>query len=558
MQIPVIQKPAINSRSRDSGARALNVQANPNAFMAEGEAFAQAGRQIQQVAQDWGQIAVKISANKENSAAQGALKSEIEKARTAVQAYDDPVKAEAEFKRLVAPQLKRMTSNAYKTADGGVLSFLTGTSRRAFDTAASTLMASGLTTVRQVSRERQASSAVADTLGAVDQATKDVADIPEGLRRNMEIYLQIKKPLQDLEEIGYYTAEQRFKETRRHVQRIDLLHVEKKMTGLETPEEARDLFDQINKGAIGKNLSATAKQDLSERALLLEGRLERQANQDYDRDKKINKDAVETRQKNSYHSMRQRVRVGEDAKETNPLTVQEVDAAYAENGIDERMHKLLLTAISNRGEPQANNKAKAREFMKQLRNGKGREDIKSITDNIFNSPDLDTPTINSLYNFGISQIARTPEVKREKLFRKMLDTMAKPNSIMEKMLPGFSQHGDAILSMYDAEVLDGEKPLDAFQKAVDSLSANRKANLKSVPKPRFALEKKLELYTAEDVVEVRQRTIKGLKGKASTLALQLLYLETLERYVEDMTPDERAKQQTEIDRLTIEAEEVNQ
>ena len=158
MQIPVIQKPAINSRSRDSGARALNVQANPNAFMAEGEAFAQAGRQIQQVAQDWGQIAVKISANKENSAAQGALKSEIEKARTAVQAYDDPVKAEAEFKRLVAPQLKRMTSNAYKTADGGVLSFSTGTSRRAFDTAASTLMASGLTTVRQVSRERQASS----------------------------------------------------------------------------------------------------------------------------------------------------------------------------------------------------------------------------------------------------------------------------------------------------------------------------------------------------------------------------------------------------------------
>ncbi len=557
MQIPVIQKPAINSRSRDSGARAINVQANPNAFMAEGEALAQSGRQTQQVAQNWGQIAVKISANKENSAAQGALKSEIEKARTAVQAYDDPVKAEAEFKRLVAPQLKRMTSNAYKTADGGVLSFSTGTSRRAFDNAASTLMTSGLTTVRQVSRQRQASSAVADTLGAVDQATKDVAGMPDGLSRNMEIYLQIKKPLQDLEEIGYYTAEQRFKETRRNVQRIDLLHVEKKMTGLEKPEDARELFDQINNGEIGKNLSATSRQDLSERALRLEGRLEQQANQDYDRDKKTNEDAVETRQKNSYHSMRQRVRVGEDAKETNPLTVQEVDAAYADNGIDEKMHKLLLTAISNRGEPQANNKGKAREFMKELRNADGRAAIKVVLDNVFNSPDLDTQTIERLNNFGISQTARTPEVKREKLFRKMLDTMAKPNSILEKMLPGSSQHADAILSMYDAEVLDGEKPLDAFQKAVDSLSANRKANLKSVPKPRFALDKKLELYTAEDVVEVRQRTIKGLKGKASTLALELIYLETLERYVEDMTPADRNKQKAEIEKLTKEAEEAN-
>ena len=373
----------------------------------------------------------------------------------------------------------------------------------------------------------------------------------------MEIYLQIKKPLQDLEEIGYYTAEQRFKETRRYVQRIDLLHVEKKMTGLQKPEDARDLFDQINKGEIGKNLSATARQDLSERALRLEGRLERQANQDYDQSKKINKDILEKRHKNNYHSMRQRVRVDEGSEQTTPLTVQEVDAAYANNGIDEKMHKLLLTAISNKGEPQANNKAKARAFMSQLRNAEGRDEIKKTTDNIFGSQDLDTQTIVQLNNFALSQIARTPEVKREKLFRKTLDTMAKPNSILEKMLPGSSQHAEAILSMYDAEVLDGEKPLDAFQKAVDSLSANRKANLKSVPKPRFALDKKLELYTAEDVVEVRQRTIKGLKGKASTLALELIYLETLERYVEDMTPAERDKQKTEIEKLTKEAEEAN-
>ena len=179
MQIPVIQKPAINSRSRDSGARVLNVQANPNAFMAEGEALSQAGKRGQQQAQNWGQIAVKISANKENSAAQGALKSEIDKARLAVQAYDDPVKAEAEFKRMVAPQLRRMTSNGYKTADGSVLSFSTGTSRRAFDSAASALMTAELATVRQVARQRQASSAVADTLGAVDEAVKNIATMRE-------------------------------------------------------------------------------------------------------------------------------------------------------------------------------------------------------------------------------------------------------------------------------------------------------------------------------------------------------------------------------------------
>jgi hypothetical protein len=558
MQIPVIQKPAINSRSRDSGARVLNVQANPNAFMAEGEALSQAGKRGQQQAQNWAQIAVKISANKENTAAQGALKSEIEKARLAVQAYDDPVKAEAEFKRMVAPQLRRMTSNGYKTADGSVLSFSTGTSRRAFDSAASALMTAELATVRQVARQRQASSAVADTLGAVDEAVKDIATMREGPDRDVQISLRVNYPLEQLEEIGHFTAEQRFKETRRHVQRISRLQVEQLMTGLENPEQARDLFDKINKGEIGKDLSATARQDLSERALSLEGRLERQANQVYDRNKKINKEIRETRQKNNYHSMRQRVRVDEGSEQTTPLTVQEVDAAYADNGIDEKMHKLLLTAISNKGEPQANNKGKARIFMSELRNADGRTAIKEVLDSVFNSADLDTQTIERLNNFGLSQIARTPEVKREKLFRKMLDTMAKPNSILEKMLPGSSQHAEAILSMYDAEVLDGEKPLDAFQKAVDSLSANRKANLKSVPKPRFALEKKLELYTQEDVATVRERTIKGLKGKASTLALELIYLETLERYVEDMTPEQRKEQQKEIDKLTKEAEKANE
>ena len=106
-------------------------------------------------------------------------------------------------------------------------------------------------------------------------------------------------------------------------------------------------------------------------------------------------------------------------------------------------------------------------------------------------------------------------------------------------------------------MLDNEKPLDAFQRAVDKLSENRKANLKAVPKPRFALDKKLEVYTPEDVELVRRETIKKLKGKPSTLALELIYLETLERYVEDMTPAERDKQKTEIEKLTKEAEEAN-
>ena len=320
------------------------------------------------------------------------------------------------------------------------------------------------------------------------------------------------------------------------------------MTGLVKPEQARDLFDRINKGEVGKDLSATARQDLSERALSLEARLERQANQNYDRNIKINKDILEARHRNNYHSMWQRVRVDEGSEEI-ALTVQEVGAAYADNRINDKMHERLLDAISQKGEPLANNKAKARDFMKELRNADGRAAIKGVLDKVFNSKDLDSQTIRDLNNFGLSQIARTPEVKREKLFRKMLDTMAKPNSILEKMLPGSSQHAEAILQMYDAEVLDNEKPLDAFQRAVDKLSENRKANLKAVPKPRFALDKKLEVYTPEDVELVRRETIKKLKGKPSTLALELIYLETLERYVEDMTPDERRKQKEEIERF---------
>jgi len=149
MRIPVIQKPAINARSRDTGARPMNVQANAAPFMAEGQAVSELGQQISRTALQWGNIQKQIITDEENSKAGTALQTEINNARVAVQGYDDPVKAENEFRRLVQPQLSRITSGGFKTRDGEVLSFTTGSSRRAFERTARALVTDGVATDRQ-------------------------------------------------------------------------------------------------------------------------------------------------------------------------------------------------------------------------------------------------------------------------------------------------------------------------------------------------------------------------------------------------------------------------
>ena len=562
MRIPVIQKPAINARSRDSGARPMNVQANAAPFMAQGQAISEIGQQISRSAQSYGNIQKQIVADEENAAAQTALQGEINKARSAVQGFNDPVKAEAEFQRLVKPKLKSITSGGYKTSDGSVLSFTTGSSRRAFNRTASALMTDGVATVRQVSRKRQVATHISRTQTAITDAVKDIASMPantkpERAARKIAIDFRIRYPLRRLENIGYLNAEQRRKEELKNIQGLARLQVEKVLAGAATPENARQIFKDINAGKYA-DLSATAAQDLSERSQRLEQTLEIKSNRDRDRQRKLDRQTREDNQRNKYFELYKRVVIddAESSRGLKALTAEEVEQDYGNSLIDENQRRLLITAIENRGVPIAESKAEVSILTDELRKADTPQKVKDVVNKIFGRKTLSLETKIRLENYGQQVIAKTPAKKRETLFRNVLTNMAKPNSIIDKFLPGARQRAEAIVETYNAEVIDNVPPLEAFQRAVDSLSEGKKASLDSLPKPRFALpDKPLAAYTAEDVRAVRGTTKLKLRGKTSTLALELIYLETLERYVED--PGNR-EEKAEAQRLYREALEANQ
>jgi hypothetical protein len=556
MKIPVIQKPAINQRSRDTGARPIQVRANANAFMAEGAALAQLGSTIQQEAMSWGQIQKNIIESEESAAAKSAFQTEVDAARTAVQAFNDPVKAEAEFRRLVQPQLKRITSGGYKSADGAVLSFTTGGSRRKFNATAAALMSSELATVRQVARQRQASSHIANTLGRVDKSVKEIAQMPNGTMRDLRIQMEIVQEFKNLENVGHYTGEQRHAATKRETQRVARLQVEKLLTGADTPEKARQVFNDINSNKYD-GLSATAVQDLSERSINLEEALERTRNRDADKATRDGIKEAEKNQKLKYFELFKRVKVeDDDPSGTKELTPEEVEKFYGEQGISKTHRELLIQQIENKGSPIAEDKELVSDIQNKMRQAKTKEELEGLIDELFKSPKIKYETKRDLENYGIGKLSGTDEAKRETLFRNQLTQIAKPDSIIDKMLPGSTRKAESILLRYDAEILDGAKPLDAFQNAIDDLSEGRKANLSSLPRPRFGLEgRKLQDYTAQDVADTIERTKNKLKDKASSLAIELIYLETLERYVGAMTPDERKKQAERIKELTKQAED---
>ena len=535
MRIPVIQKPAINARSRDTGARPMNVQANAAPFMAEGQAVSELGQQISRTALQWGNIQKQIITDEENSKAGTALQTEINNARVAVQGYDDPVKAENEFRRLVQPQLSRITSGGFKTRDGEVLSFTTGSSRRAFERTARALVTDGVTTVRQLARKRQASTHIARTRTRITEKVKSISTMPSGPMRDMAIDLGIRMPLQHLEEIGYLTAEQRRSELQKNIQGLARLQVEKLLTGAATPDGARQIFDDINSNKY-PDLSVTARQDLSERAQRLEQTLETKSNRERELERKLNKQIRDDNQRKKYFEFYNRVIIDEAEKADGKteLTAEEVEEAYGNSLIDEKHRSRLISAIENKGVPIAEPKALVSQYTIQIRDAKTKKDMDIILDNVWGDRSLEIGTKKTLQAFAEQELSKTPQVEQEKLFRGVLINLAKPNSIIDKLLPGSRQKAEAILASYDAEIIDGGDALEAFQRAVDSLSEGKKASLTALPKPRFGLPNKpLQAYTAEDVREVRQETKRRLKGKTSSLALELIYLETLEKYIED-------------------------
>ena len=244
----------------------------------------------------------------------------------------------------------------------------------------------------------------------------------------------------------------------------------------------------------------------------------------------------EDNQRAKYFEFYNRVTIDKEeaARGLTELKAEEVEQAYGNSLIDEKHRSRLISAIENKGVPIAEPKSLVSQYTIDIRNAETKKVMDTVLDNVWGDRSLDIGTKKTLQAFAEQRLSKTPQVKQEKLFREVLKNLAKPNSIIDKLLPGSRQKAEAILASYDAEIIDGGDALEAFQRAVDSLSEGKKASLTALPKPRFGLpNKSLQAYTAEDVREVRKSQKKTEGSKTSSLALELIYLETLEKYIED-------------------------
>ena len=292
---------------------------------------------------------------------------------------------------------------------------------------------------------------------------------------------------------------------------------------------------------------------MSERAQRLQDSLRRKSNAEVDREAKLLKRKRTERHGTTFRELFVRVN-----DKDNPLSFSEVEKNFGDDNIGVKQREALRKAIEDKDSPLIENKAEGSKALDDVRKAQTRDDVQKLVDKAFARDDLAIETKMQIYNFEQRRLSKTPDARREILFRDTLEALAKPNSILDKLMPGSGAKAAAVVQRYNAAVADGDPPLEAFQTAVDALSDGRKATLSSLPKPMFGIEgRDLKDYTPDDVAATIAETKKQLKGKTSTLAIELVYLETLETYVNAMTPDERKEQQKRIDELKKQIEKAN-
>jgi len=132
---------------------------------------------------------------------------------------------------------------------------------------------------------------------------------------------------------------------------------------------------------------------------------------------------------------------------------------------------------------------------------------------------------------ALAQIAKTPTAKRANVYSNALDKILASTDFLDRVLPGAKERGAFVRMDFEARIADGEDPTDAFTAALDAFHTRGTVKLNAIAKPQFGPAKKLNDWTLEDVEDAREKTKAKFKGKANTMAVQLLVLNSLASYL---------------------------
>jgi hypothetical protein len=131
----------------------------------------------------------------------------------------------------------------------------------------------------------------------------------------------------------------------------------------------------------------------------------------------------------------------------------------------------------------------------------------------------------------LAAIGNSPETKRANSYSKALTKVLASTDFLDKVLPGAKDRAAFVQIDFEARIADGEDPAVAFTEALEAFRTRGTVKLNSIPRPQFGPAKRLNEWTLEEVEEARTETITKFRGKANTLATQMLILNSISSYL---------------------------
>ena len=145
-------------------------------------------------------------------------------------------------------------------------------------------------------------------------------------------------------------------------------------------------------------------------------------------------------------------------------------------------------------------------------------------------------TFRTLEQRALGAVSGTPEEKRKNVYSRALERFLSDEDMLDQMVPGGKRRAAFARLDFEARLADGQDPMEAFEIVLDHFNTRRTVQLNAIPRPQFGPAKPLDKWTEQDAAMAERETKTRFRGKANTLATQLLILNMLGAYLRKRGP----------------------
>ena len=551
-------------------AQRMNVQANSAAFEGPGQAVAALGKQIA-AQSSWMEQEQKLVNASEVSNAKRLYATDLIQLENDISIdpkyNSNPIEARKQF--------ETKSRSLFKTRSLNVKGNLAKTT---FSTEAENLKAPSR--LRTTKLARTTASEAEKKLAELDPTSDDYEDLLETIIGVKDIHGNIIKPgvFGELALNGSIKAQDQLKYERKFLSGVSRNTVNKLLLGASTDSGSEDdlangtagkqamlVYNQLQDPNQHSNLTATDRTKLSEEALRLATQLDNRRislfNQQESREKKKRTE----KQKTNFNALISRIqKFRQDPRnlKKGEIKVAPIEAnQLLENGdISVSQHNAVIKALNDQG-AVVSDKDYIASLIRKISEAPDKFVIAKVVNEAYKNVNtrLNYADLTMVRQAGEQYTSKTPRAKLATKLGSLLKTLTATSGVMDRIMPGSGKRGESVYDGYLLQVADGASPLEAFQEAFESYNTTERIILKEIPLPRFrpnvalsmevssmvddfnqsSPEKRdLSKWTLRDIAWSRNKAQTEWKGKVGSLARQEVYLDMLERYVEQR---ERAK-----------------